>query len=179
MYSVNDKYEALIMSYLDGQCTSEEACELLSWVAESEENRLYFKALKDQNEVWSLTDFALPEFDEAEVEAALDAVNAKIDALEEEANVVQMPWLRKNYRYVSGVAAAFLIALFVGFLVRNPFNSTVTPELPHIPDPNNPCCVTNSTSKSLTFHLLISSLNLATISFVDIPLGVRLTIILP
>ena len=126
MYSVNDKYEALIMSYLDGQCTSEEACELLSWVAESEENRLYFKALKDQNEVWSLTDFAMPEFDEAEVEAALDAVNAKIDALEEEANVVQMPWLRKNYRYVSGVAAAFLIALFVGFLVRNPFNSTVT-----------------------------------------------------
>ena len=38
-----------------------------------------------------------------------------------------MPWLRRNYRYVSGVAAAFLIALLVGFLVRNnPFNSTVT-----------------------------------------------------
>jgi ferric-dicitrate binding protein FerR (iron transport regulator) len=127
MYSVNDKYEALIMRYLDGLCTSEEAHELLSWVAESEENRLYFKALKDQDEVWNLTDFAMPEFDEAEVEAALDAVNAKIDAIEEnETKIVQMPWLRRNYKYVSGVAAAFIVALFLGFLVRNPFNSTVT-----------------------------------------------------
>lgn len=127
MYSANDKYEALIMSYLDGQCSTEEARELLLWVAESEENRLYFKALKDQYEVWNLTDFAMPELDEADVEAALDAVNAKIDAVEEtETKVVQMPWLRRNYKYVSGVAAAFLIALFVGFLVRNNFNSTVT-----------------------------------------------------
>lgn len=127
MYSVNDKYEALIMSYLDGQCSVEEARELLLWVAESEENRLYFNALKDQYEVWNLTDFAMPELDEADVEAALDAVNAKIDAIEETGTkVVQMPWLRRNYKYVSGVAAAFLIALFVGFLVRNSFNSTVT-----------------------------------------------------
>jgi ferric-dicitrate binding protein FerR (iron transport regulator) len=127
MYSANDKYEALIMSYLDGQCSTEEARELLLWVAESEENRLYFKALKDQYEVWNLTDFAMPELDEADVDAALDAVNAKIDAIEEsETKVVQMPWLRRNYKYVSGVAAAFLIALFVGFLVRNNFNSTVT-----------------------------------------------------
>lgn len=127
MYSANDKYEALIMSYLDGQCSAEEAYELLLWVAESEENRLYFKALKDQYEVWNLTDFAMPELDEADVKAALDAVNAKIDAVEEtETKVVQMPWLRRNYKYVSGVAAAFLIALFVGFLVRNNFNSTVT-----------------------------------------------------
>ena len=127
MYSVNDKYEALIMSYLDGQCSAEEAHELLLWVAESEENRLSFKALKEQYEVWNLTDFAMPELDEADVEAALDVVNAKIDAIEEtETNVVQMPWLRRNYRYVSGVAAAFLIALFVGFLVRNSFDSTMT-----------------------------------------------------
>ena len=127
MYSVNDKYEALIMSYLDGQCSAEEAHELLLWVAESEENRLSFKALKEQYEVWNLTDFAMPKLDEADVEAALDVVNAKIDAVEEtETNVVQMPWLRRNYRYVSGVAAAFLIALFVGFLVRNSFDSTMT-----------------------------------------------------
>ena len=69
----------------------------------------------------------MPELDEADVESALDAVNAKIDAIEEtETNVVQMPWLRRNYKYVSGMAAALIIALFVGFLVRNPFNSTVT-----------------------------------------------------
>lgn len=127
MNTVNDRYEALIMSYLDGQYSAEEAHELLLWVAESEENRLYFKSLKEQNEVWNLTDFTLSDLDEVAVEAALDAVNAKIDAIEEkETKVVQMPWLRKNYKYVSGVAAAFIIALFVGFLVRNPFNSTVT-----------------------------------------------------
>ena len=127
MYSVNNKYEALIMSYLDGQCTAEEAHDLLLWVTESEENRLCFKALKEQYEVWNLTDFAMPDFDEADVEAALDAVNVKIDAIEEtETKVVQMPWFRRNNKYVSGVAAAFLIALFVGFLVRNNFNSTVT-----------------------------------------------------
>ena len=126
MYAINDKYEALIMSYLDGQCTSEEARELLLWVAESEEHRLYFNAIKDQYEVWSLTDFAMPELDEADVEAALDAVNAKIDAVgEEETKVVQMPWLRRNYKYVSGVAAALIVALFLGFLVVKP-NSTVT-----------------------------------------------------
>lgn len=127
MYSVNDKYEALIMSYLDGLCTPEEAHELLLWVAESEDNRLYFKAMKDQYEVWQLTDFTMPDMDASEIDAALDAVNAKIDAIEEsETKVVQMPWLRRNYKYVSGVAAALIVALFLGFLVRNPFNSTVT-----------------------------------------------------
>ena len=59
MYAINDKYEALIMSYLDGQCTSEEARELLLWVAESEENRLYFNAIKDQYEVWSRNSFKM------------------------------------------------------------------------------------------------------------------------
>ena len=128
MYSVNDKYDALIMSYFDGQCSAEEACELLSWVAESEDNRLYFKSMQDEYDVWTLTDFAMPELNEVDVEAALNAVNAKIDALgdEVETNVVQMPWLRRNYQYVAGVAAALVIALFIGFLVKNPFNSTVT-----------------------------------------------------
>ena len=123
MNSVNEKYETLIRSYLDGQCTPEEALELLSWIAESDENRFYFESFKD---VWSLTDFAMPE--SIDVDAALDAVNMKIDAIEaeQETNVVQMPWLRRNYKYVSGVAAAVVVALFLGFLVAKPFNSTVT-----------------------------------------------------
>ncbi len=128
MYSENNKYEALVKSYIDGRCSGDEALELLSWVAESEGNRLCFKSLKEEQEVWSLTDFAMPEFDEVDVEAALDAVNARIDALgdEEATNVVQMPWLRRNYRYVSGVAAALVVALFIGFLVKNPYNSNIT-----------------------------------------------------
>ena len=128
MYSVNDKYDALIMSYFDGQCSAEETRELLLWVAESEDNRLYFKSLQDEHDVWSLTDFAMPELDEVDVESALSAVNAKIDALgdEVETHVVQMPWMRRNYQYVAGVAAALVVALFIGFLVKSPFNSTVT-----------------------------------------------------
>lgn len=124
MNSVNEKYDALIKSYFDGQSTAEEALELLSWVAESEENRLSFKSQKDQDEVWKLTDFAMP--DDLDVEAALNKVNAKIDAMEVETPVIEMPWLRRNYKMVSGIAAALVVALFLGFLVNKPFSQTVT-----------------------------------------------------
>ena len=120
MNSVSEKYDALIKSYLNGQCSQEEALELLSWIAESDENRTYFESFK---EVWHLTDFALPEV--LDVDAALDAVNTKIEALEEETQVVQMPWLRRNYKYVSGIAASVVVALFMGFLVTRS-NPTVT-----------------------------------------------------
>ena len=127
MNSVNDKYEALVKSYIDGQCTSEDALELLSWVAESEEYRIYFKSQKEADEVWNLTDFAMPDDNAIDVEAALDAVNQRIDAIEEtETKTVEMPWLRRNYKYVSGIAAAVVVALFLGFLVVKPMNSTVT-----------------------------------------------------
>ena len=152
MYSVNDKYEALIMSYLDGQCSAEEAHELLLWVAESEENRLYFNALKDEHEVWGLTDFAMPELDEADVEAALDAVNAKIDAVEEtEIRIVQMPWLHRNYRSVASVAAAAVVILFLGFFLSKPNTVTVAyneaqPEMVYqMPDGSSFCFDGNGT----------------------------------
>ena len=124
MNSVNEKYDAMILRYLDGQCSQDEALALLSWVAESEENRLYFKSFTD---VWSLTDFNLEE-DNIDVEAALESVNLRIDEVEEtvEPKVVKMPWLRRNYKYVSGIAAAVMIALFLGFLLTKLFNSTVT-----------------------------------------------------
>ena len=127
MNLVNDKYEALVKSYLDGNCPAEDALELLSWVAESEENRIYFKSQKEADEVWSLTDFAMPDDAALNVEAALDAVNEKIDTMEESgAKIVEMPWLRRNYKYVSGIAAALVVALFLGFLVVRPMNSNVT-----------------------------------------------------
>lgn len=122
MNLTNERYDALIRSYLDGQCSQDEALALLSWITESEENRNYFEAFKD---VWSLTDFSLDE-ENIDVEAALESVNQKIEAAEAETKTVQMPWLRRNYKSVSGIAAAMIIALFIGFMVRNPFNSTVT-----------------------------------------------------
>lgn len=125
MYSENNKFDALIKSYLSGSSTQEETLELMSWVAESEENRAYFEGQKDVAAVWGLTDFAMPEIDEAGVEAALHATNAKIDAEEIGAKVVEMPWLRRNYKYVAGVAAALVVALFIGFLVR-PTDSPIT-----------------------------------------------------
>ena len=121
MNLTNERYDALIRSYLDGQCSQDEALMLLSWIAESEENRNYFEAFKD---VWSLTDFSLEE-DDIDVEAALEAVNEKIEAAETETKTVQMPWLRRNYKYVSA-AAAVVVALFLGFLISKPFDSTVT-----------------------------------------------------
>ena len=122
MNPTNERYDALIKSYLEGQCPQDEALVLLSWIAESKENRDYFEAFKD---VWSLTDFSLDE-ESIDVEAALESVNKKIEAAETETKTIEMPWLRRNYKYVSGIAAAMIIALFIGFLVRNPFNSIVT-----------------------------------------------------
>ena len=121
MNLANERYDALIRSYLEGQCSQDEALALLSWIAESEENREYFETFKD---VWSLTDFSLDE-ECIDVEAALESVNQKIEAAETETKTVEMPWLRRNYKYVSA-AAAVIVALFLGFLINNPFNSTVT-----------------------------------------------------
>ena len=125
MNPVDKKYEAMVKSYLSGQCAPEEALELLSWVAESEENREYFKSLKDADEVWNLTDFAMPDDESLNVEAALDMVSEKIESTTE-TKTVEMPWLRRNYKYVAGIAAALVVALFLGFLVTGPSNSTVT-----------------------------------------------------
>jgi len=121
MNLTNERYDALIRSYLDGQCSQDEALALLSWIAESEENRNYFEAFKD---VWSLTDFSLDE-ESIDVEAALESVNQKIEEAEAETKTVQMPWLRRNYKYVSA-AAVVLVALFLGFLINKPFDSTMT-----------------------------------------------------
>lgn len=120
MNLVNQKYDNLIMSYLDGLCSDEEALSLLSWIAESEDNQAYFESFK---KVWEMTAFPMPDI--LNVDAALDAVNAKIDAEEEkQAKTVQMPWLKRNYKYVASLAAALVLALFIGFLVKP--DTTVT-----------------------------------------------------
>ena len=115
-------YDDLIMSYLDGKCPEKEAHDLLSWIGESEAHQEQFESFKA---VWELTSFPMPE--SIDVDAALDAVNTKIDEEESrETVVVQMPWLRRNIRYVTSAAAAIIVALFLGFLVTKPFNSDVT-----------------------------------------------------
>ena len=114
----------LITSFLERQSTKEEAHALLSWIGKSETHQNHFETFK---EVWDLTTFPMPEIDSIDVEAALDAVTARIEEEESrEALVVPMPWLRRNIRYVSSSAAVLVIALFLGFMMHKPFNSTVT-----------------------------------------------------
>ena len=121
MNLTNERYDELIRIYLEGQCSQDQASALLSWVAESDENRDYFEDFKA---VWSLTDFSLEE-DEIDVEAALASVNQKIEAAEAETKTVRMPWIRRNFKYVSA-AAAIVVALFLGFLVNKSFDPTMT-----------------------------------------------------
>ena len=123
MNLANSTYDELIISYLEGRCSDEEVGVLLSWIAESESNQAYFDSF---NDVWRLTSFEIPQ--EVDIDSALDSVNAKIEAIGEEpvAKIVEMPWLRRNYRYVSGIAAAVVVALFLGFLVRKPLTPEVT-----------------------------------------------------
>lgn len=121
MTTANQQYDAMMMRYLDGQCTDEEAFVLLSWIAESEANQTRFEEFK---KVWELTAFPMPDI--LNVEAALDAVNEKIEAAEtHETKTVEMPWLKRNYKYVASLAAALVVALFIGFLVKSS-DSTVT-----------------------------------------------------
>ena len=115
-------YDDVIVSYLDGQCPENEAHGLLSWISDSEAHQNQFESFKA---VWELTSFPIPET--IDVDAALDAVSMKIDAQESQTTLtVKMPWLRRNFKYVTSVAAALIVALFLGFLVVRPLNSNVT-----------------------------------------------------
>lgn len=126
MNLANDKYEAMMKRYFDGQCSPEEARELLLWVAESEENRLRFKAAKEIDEIWKLTEFNMPELGDEAIETALAEVNNRIDAAEtNEPKIIQMSWVRRNYKYVSGIAAAVVVALVIGFLTMRSMNTPV------------------------------------------------------
>ena len=119
----NSKYDTLIMDYLDGNCSQEDSLVLLSWLAESESNRAHFEEFK---QVWSLTDFAIPS--DIDTEAALSKVNETIDEMEnqEVAQVVEMPWLRRNLKAVSSVAAAVVVAMVLSFLFLKPNTDTIT-----------------------------------------------------
>lgn len=114
------QYDALIMSYLDGLCSPEEAVSLLSWVADSKEHQSYFESFK---KVWELTAFPMPET--IDVESALNSVNQSIELSESKstAKVVEMPWLSRNVRYVASAAAAIVVALVFGFLVSKPMGN--------------------------------------------------------
>ena len=138
-------YDELIMSYLDGLCTSEDAQILLAWIAESDENRRHFESLKA---VWELTAFEMPE--NIDVEAALENVNLRIDEIETEkskeaAPTVSLSWYQRNYKYVSGVAAAVVVALIVSLFVAKPFNNKVVLASSDF-DANTPCVLPDGTS---------------------------------
>lgn len=117
------KYDALIMNYLDGRCSQEDSLILLSWLAESESNRAHFEEFK---QVWTLTDFAIPS--DIDTEAALANVNDIIDEMEsqEAAQVVEMPWLRRNIKAVASIAAAVVVVLVLGIQFLKPKADIVT-----------------------------------------------------
>ena len=71
--------DELIMGYMEGSCSSEDAEFLHAWIAESEENRCHFESLKS---VWKLTSFDMSE--DIDVECALRDVNSIIDGIEAE-----------------------------------------------------------------------------------------------
>ncbi len=109
------KYDELIMSFLRGYCTEEEARFVSASVAESSENQAYFDAVK---RVWELTDFPRPKVD---VEAALQLVNEQIDSMEQEAvQPIRVSWFKRNLKQVSTVAAVLVVAFTVGFFLRKP-----------------------------------------------------------
>lgn len=109
------EYDELIMSFLRGDCTEEEACFVSSSVAGSSENQAYFEAIK---RVWELTDFPQPKVD---VEAALQLVNEQIDSMEQEtAQPIRVSWLKRNLKQVSTVAVVLVVAFTVGFFLREP-----------------------------------------------------------
>lgn len=121
MNSAN-RYDELIVRYLDGFCTSEETQILLSWLAESEGNRAHFESFKS---VWELTAFELPEA--LDVEAALATVNGRIEAVEAEKQetavpVVKATWLQRNYKYVS-CAAAVAVVMVMSLFFLKPFDN--------------------------------------------------------
>jgi len=83
MCSGNNKYDAFIKDSLQSLDSQEDDLDLLSRLAESGEDLAIIIDQKDADAVRVLTDFADPELDKEGVEAALDAVKAKIDAVEE------------------------------------------------------------------------------------------------
>lgn len=117
------KYDALIMDYLDGICSTEEAQTLLSWLADSESNRAHFEEFK---QVWTLTDFDFPT--DIDTEAALAKVNETIDEMtcRKDSPVVAMPWLKRNLKATASAAAAVVVAMILGFQFLKPHTNIVT-----------------------------------------------------
>ena len=89
MCSGNNKYDAAEKDSLQGFDAQEDDLDLLSRLAESDDDLAIIIDQKDADAVRVLTDFADPELDKEGVEAALDAVKAKIDAVEERRQIRQ------------------------------------------------------------------------------------------
>ena len=86
----NKKHDALAKECLRGLDSSEESLDVLSCDSELEDGHICSIDQNDADEVRTLTNFIAPELDTERVEAALDAVNAKIDAVGEGEKGVEM-----------------------------------------------------------------------------------------
>ena len=101
-----DRYNELIMSFLRGTCTTDEARELLTWLSESNDHKVHFDLIKS---VWDITNFHQPK--SYDIEAALHTVNESIDQLPVTEVPVRHSWFRRNLSYVASSAAAIAIVL--------------------------------------------------------------------
>ena len=83
MCSENNNHDALAKECLRGLDSTEESLDMLSCASEAEEGHVCSIDQNDADEVRTLTNFIAPELDTECVEAALDAVKVKIDAVGE------------------------------------------------------------------------------------------------
>lgn len=114
-----NKYNQLILSFLQGDISAEEKKELLLWLDSSSENKSYFESIE---KIWKYT---LPkEKKEYDVEAALKKVNKRINVYENNMFNKKENWFTKHYAQTIAVAAIFIIGLILSILFVNKNNIT-------------------------------------------------------
>lgn len=125
MIQVNDKYNQIILNFLQDEISVEEQKELDLWLAESSENFAYFNSVK---KIWDYTPISTDK--EYDVEAALEKVHKRIEALEnKKVTEPKRNWLSRYYIHISTVAAVILIGLILTLFVdRKNSLTTLTAE---------------------------------------------------
>lgn len=119
MKKINNKYNQLVLSFLQGDISAEKQKELLLWLDSSSKNKSYFESVK---KIWKYT---LPaKKKEYDAEAALKKVNERITVYENNVFNKKENWFTKHYIQAIAVAAIFIIGLILSILFVNKNNIT-------------------------------------------------------